>query len=116
MQVSAKLKFVRVGALKARVVADVVRGKPVARALERLSMIDKRPARIIKTLLDSALANAKYKQSIDTSSLYVKKIIVDAGPHYKRQMPRARGRASLIRKKTSHIKIVLEELHSGTKS
>lgn len=116
MQVSASLKFARIGSLKARLVADVVRGKPVSEAVSRLSMIDRKPARLIKTLLDSAVANAEYKQSIDVASLYVKSINVDQGPHYKRQMPRARGRASLIRKKTSHIKIVLEERHSGTKS
>ena len=116
MQVSAKLKFTRVGSMKARLVADAIRGRPVSEAIDRLNMIDRKPARLIETLLNSALANAKYKQSIDIASLYVKEINVDQGPHYKRQMPRARGRASLIRKKTSHIKVVLEEKHSGTKS
>ncbi len=115
MRVSASLKFVRMGSMKARLVADAVRGRPVSEAISRLSMIDRKPARLIRTLLDSAIANAEYKQSIDVGSLYVKAINVDQGPHLKRQMPRARGRASLIRKKTSHIKIVLEERHSGTK-
>ena len=109
MKVKAGLRFARVGPIKARMVADAIRGKSINDALERLSCVEKKSSNIIKKLLNSAVANAEQKQAIDVDNLFIKTITVDGGPVYKRTLPRAQGRASLIRKRTSHIKIVLDE-------
>ncbi|MCB0393095.1 MAG: 50S ribosomal protein L22 [Bdellovibrionales bacterium] len=109
MEVKATLRFVRVGAQKARLVADLVRGKDVNSALKELTFLEKKTAGIIKKLIESAVANAEQKQSIDVDNLYVKTITVDGGPMYKRWMPRAQGRATPILKKSSHINVILDE-------
>ncbi len=109
MEVKASLKFARVGEQKARIVADMVRGKMVNEAIRILTHDNKKSAGMIKKLVESAVANAEQKQVIDVDNLYVKEILVDKGPFMKRHMPRAQGRASLIKKKTSHINIVLDE-------
>ncbi len=109
MEVKATLKFGRVGTQKARVVADYVRGKDVNTALKDLAFMDKKPAVMIKKLIESAVANAEQKQAIDIDNLFVKTITVDGGPSYKRWLPRAQGRATLIRKKSSHINVILDE-------
>ena len=109
MEVSAKLKFVRSGTYKARLVADAIRGKDVNEALRTLSFMPKKAATIMKKLLESAVANAEDRKVIDVDNLYVKTLRVDEGPHYKRFRPRAQGRAFPVRKKTSHINIVLDE-------
>ena len=109
MEVKASLKFARVGCQKARIVADLVRGKDVNTALKELTFVDRRPARIIEKLISSAVANAEQKQSIDIDNLYIKTITVDGGPNYKRWLPRAQGRATMIRKRSSHINVVLDE-------
>ena len=109
MEVSAKLKFVRSGTYKTRLVADAIRGKDVNEALRTLSFMPKKAAVIIKKLLESAVANAEDRKVIDVDNLYVKTILVDEGPHYKRFRPRAQGRAFPVRKKTSHINITLDE-------
>jgi len=90
-------------------VADVVRGKPVGEALTLLSFMPKKGARIIKKVLESALANADQNPSIDIETLYVKKIVIDEGPRLKRWRPRAMGRAYGIKHRLSHITIVLDE-------
>lgn len=109
MEVKASLKYARVGARKARLVADLVRGKDVNEALEILTFLNKKSGILIKKLVESAVANAEQKQVIDVDNLFVKTIWVDAGPQMKRYMPKAQGRASEIRKKLSHINVVLEE-------
>jgi large subunit ribosomal protein L22 len=109
MEVKAFLKFARVSAQKARLVADLVRGKDVNEALKTLSFTNKKSALMMKKLIQSAVANAEQKQVIDVDNLYVKHISVDAGPHIKRYMPRAQGRAAEIRKRTAHINLRLEE-------
>ena len=108
-EVSANLKFARVGTQKARLVADVVRGKSVDKALMQLEFLDRKSAELIKKLILSAVATARQDPSIAEDNLFITKILVDRGPHYKRQIPRAQGKASLIRKKTSHIHLVLAE-------
>ncbi len=90
-------------------VADVIRSKPADEALEILSVMPRKGARIIKKVLESALANADDNPNIDVDSLYVKTITVDQGPQMKRWRPRAMGRAYGIRHKLSHITIVLDE-------
>ncbi|OGP55295.1 MAG: 50S ribosomal protein L22 [Deltaproteobacteria bacterium RBG_13_52_11b] len=109
MEVRAKLRFVRMGPRKARLVADLIRGKGSEEAVNILRFTQKAAAKIISKLLKSAIANATQKKSIDIDRLYVKQITVDQGPMMKRFMPRALGRATTIRKKTSHIQIVLDE-------
>jgi large subunit ribosomal protein L22 len=108
MEVKAKLRFTRIGPRKARLVADLIRGKSSEEALSILTFTPKAAARIIIKLLRSAIANADQKK-IDVDRLYVKTIMVDQGPTMKRFMPRAMGRATTIRKRTSHITIVLDE-------
>lgn len=109
MEVTAKLKYVKVGTQKARLVADLVRGKDVNRALQILGVTQKKSAPMIKKLIESAVANADQKKVIDLDGLYIKTITVDQAPFAKRFMPRAQGRAFQIKKKSSHINVVLDE-------
>jgi large subunit ribosomal protein L22 len=109
MEVRAKLRFVRISPRKARLVADLIRGKKSEEALNILIFTRKAAARILIKLLKSAIANATQKKTVDVDRLYVKKITVDQGPTMKRFTPRALGRATTIRKRTSHIHMVLDE-------
>ena len=109
MEVKAKLKFVRVAPRKGQLVADLIRGKGSEEALNILTFTKKAAAKILIKLLKSAVANATQKKNIDVDRLYIKKITVDQGPTMKRFQPRALGRATTIRKRTSHITIVLDE-------
>ncbi|MGD0915595.1 MAG: 50S ribosomal protein L22 [Thermodesulfobacteriota bacterium] len=108
MEVRTRLRFVRIAPRKARLVADLIRGKKSEEALNLLSFTKKAAAKIIIKLLKSAVANATQKK-MDVDRLYVKQITVDQGPTMKRFQPRALGRATTIRKRTSHIHIVLDE-------
>ena len=114
MDSTAILRFARVSPQKARLVADLVRGKDAGQALEVLAFLPKKTAPIIKQLLESAMANAehsaqKQNRELDIDQLYVKSIFVDQGPMLRRFRPRAQGRATPILKKTSHITVVLGE-------
>jgi large subunit ribosomal protein L22 len=109
MEVRAKLRFVRVSPRKARLVADLIRGKGSEEATNILTFTKKAAAKILIKLLKSAIANATQKKTIDIDRLYVKKIAVDQGPTMKRFQPRAMGRATTIRKRSSHITIILDE-------
>jgi large subunit ribosomal protein L22 len=108
MEVKAKLRFSRMAPRKARLVADLIRGKTSEEALKILMFTPKAAARVIIKLLRSAIANATQKK-VDVDRLYVKTIAVDQGPTMKRFMPRAMGRATSIRKRSCHITIVLDE-------
>ena len=109
MEVKASLKFAKVGDQKAKIVANMVRGKMVNDAIRILTFDNKKPSMMIKKLIESAVANADQKQVIDVDNLYVKEIMVDKGPFMKRYQPRAQGRAFVIKKKSSHISLVLDE-------
>lgn len=109
MEVKARLRFARISPRKARLVADLVRGKRSEESLNTLTFTKKAAAKIIIKLLKSAIANATQKKTIDIDRLYIKQITVDQGPTMKRFQPRALGRATTIRKRTSHINIVLDE-------
>jgi large subunit ribosomal protein L22 len=109
MEVKAKLSYARVGEQKARLVADLVRGKDVSEAIKTLTFLNKKSAVMIKKLIESAVANADYKKTMDLDKLYVKTLTVDQGPVMKRFRPRAQGRASGVRKRMSHINVVLDE-------
>lgn len=109
MEVTAKLKFYRQSPRKVRLVTNLIRYMDVQKALNQLGFLNKRAALPIKKLLASGLANAVNNFSLNEKNLYVKKIVVDGGPSLKRWMPRAFGRASKIRKRTSHVTLVLDE-------
>ncbi len=108
MPFQATLRYLRIAPRKVRLVADLIRGKSVASAQTVLKFTIKGAAQPLLKLLNSAVANAKNKEAA-IDNLYISKITVDEGPKYKRWMPRARGQAYEIQKKTSHITIVLSE-------
>lgn len=105
---SAKLRYLRVSPRKARLIASLVRGMGIEGARAQLRFSKKGVAAPILKLLNSAASNAKNNFS-KSEGLYIKKIVVDQGPTYKRHRPRAKGVASPINKRTSHITIVLDE-------
>lgn len=109
MEVSAKLSGARLSAQKARLVADMVRGKKVGDALDILEFSEKKASSIIKKVLESAIANAEHNQGFDVDELTVSTIFVDEGPTLKRIMPRAKGRADRISKRTCHITVKVAE-------
>lgn len=105
MQTQAVLKFVRLSPNKARLMADLVRGKKVDEALNILKFSTQKTAKVIRKVLESAIANAENNNGADVDELKVNEIFVDEGPVMKRIMPRAKGRADRIVKPTSHITI-----------
>ncbi len=105
MEVAAKLKGARLSAQKARLVADLVRGKRVEEALDVLAFSTKKGAAIVKKVLESAIANAEHNEGLDVDDLKVSHISVDEGPTMKRIKPRAKGRADRIFKRTCHITV-----------
>ena len=109
METQAVARYIRMSPRKVRYVADLVRGKKVEEALDILTFTPRRASPVISRLLKSAIANAGQNESIDVDTLYIKKIFVDGGSTLKRFRPRAMGRATTIRKRTSHITVVLEE-------
>lgn len=109
MEVKASLNFARIGAQKARLVVDVVRGKDVNEAIRSLTFMKQKGAGLVKKLIESAVANAEDRKVVDVDNLYVKSIWVDMGPSMKRFRPRAQGRAFMVKKKLSHINVVLDE-------
>ncbi len=108
--VRAQVKYVRSSAYKAREVLDLIRGEQVASALEILEFAERDIARIILKCLESAIANAEANNSMAADDLYVSACYADEGPTLKRFRPRARGRASRIRKRTCHITIIVSPL------
>ncbi len=109
MEARAVGRYIRVSPQKARLVVDLIRGKGVGEAITILSLSKKRVAPVILKLLRSAIANAENTGAIDVDNLYIKEIYVDQGPTWRRLFPRAMGRANIMRRKTSHITIVLDE-------
>jgi large subunit ribosomal protein L22 len=110
MDVKAILRHTRVTPRKARLVADLIRGKRVNDAMNILAFTHKRVAKAMQKLLKSAIANAEENHKVaDVDDLYVKSICVEKGPTWKRNLPRARGMATPLLKRTSHILIVLDE-------
>ena len=109
MEVRAKLRYLRMGPSKVRLMADCVRGKPVQVAIDSLRNANRAAARPLYKLIRSAVSQADEKGNIDIDTLVVKTIMVDQGPTLKRWMPRARGRADRILKRTSHVTVILDE-------
>jgi len=108
--VRAEVKYVRSSAYKAREILDLIRGLPVARALEVLEMAERDIARVVLKCLESAIANAEHNNQIPADELFVSACFADEGPTLKRWRPRARGRATRIRKRTCHITIIVSRL------
>jgi len=114
MEVRAKAKFLRNAPRKTRLVIAAVRGLSVDKAIDQLNNMNKKVALPVRKLVESAIANALNNFDLKRDSLFIKEISADEGPVFRRWMPRARGRATPIRKKTSHINIVLgERVDSG---
>jgi large subunit ribosomal protein L22 len=109
MRVRAIAKRVRVAPQKARLVADLVRGKPVAEALDILSFSPQKSAGLVRKVLESAIANAENNEAADVDELRVAEIYVDQGFTLKRIKPRAKGRADRILKRTSHITVTVTD-------
>jgi len=109
MEWEATLRHARISARKARMVADLVRGKFVDEAMGLLQFTPKKGAGIIRKVVRSALGNATQSTGVDEDKLYISKICVDEGPTAKRWTPRAMGRATRIRKRSSHIVVALKE-------
>ena len=107
MESKAQARFVRVSPRKARIVVDLVRGKSVVRAREILAFTNRGIAETVEKVLNSAVANAEDQHHVRPESLYVKTAYVDEGPTMKRIRPRAKGSASRINKRTSHITIIV---------
>src|SRR5881628_3615232 len=114
MEACAITKFVRVSPRKVRLVVDQIRGRGVEEALNVLKFVPKRSAGIIAKTLRTAVANAENTQSVDVDRLFVKQVTVDEGGMAKRFMPRAQGRATRIRKRLSHITVVLDEAEESS--
>ena len=112
MEVNAKARFVRMSPRKVRLVIDVIRGMDVARAKDQLRFMRKAAAGPVMKLLDSAVANAAHNFKLSTDTLFVKAITADGGPALKRWTPKAFGRAAPIKKRMTHISIVLAEKES----
>lgn len=109
MQAVAILKRAGFSPQKGRLVADQIRGLPVARALELLQFSDKHAAHPIRKVLESAIANAEHNEGADVDELKIKAICVDAGPLMKRWRARAKGRGVRILKRTSHITVTVAD-------
>ena len=109
MEASARLSFARLSPRKTRLVVDMIRGKGIQDALNILRFSPQPSARLVSKLLKSAVANAEQKGVSDVDHLFIKSVTVDGGAVLKRFVPRAMGRASKIRKPTSHISVVLAD-------
>ena len=116
MEIKAKLQNLKVSPRKTRLVVDIIRGLKIDDALNQLTFVSKKVTLPLKNLLDSAVANALNNFSLEKDNLFIKEVRVDEGRTLKRWMPRARGRATPVRKRTSHVTLVLGELvDSGEK-
>lgn len=109
MKVKAHARYIRQSPYKVRRVLDLVRGLPVEEAQHVLRLTPRAAAQPISKVLASAVANAEHNHALDAEDLYVSEAFADEGPTLKRWRPRARGRASAIHKRTSHITIVVSE-------
>ena len=109
MEVAAKLRNATISAQKMRLVADQIRGLPVEKALNTLEFSPKKAARIIKKVLESAIANAEHNEGADIDELKVSTIFVDEAATAKRMRPRAKGRGDRILKRTSHVTVKVSD-------
>jgi large subunit ribosomal protein L22 len=109
METRSTLRYARISAQKARLVADLVRGMPVDRALNVLAFTEKKAAGMVRKVLESAIANAEHNEGADVDELKVSGIWVDEGPTMKRMHARAKGRGTRVMKRTSHITVKVSD-------
>jgi large subunit ribosomal protein L22 len=109
MEVTAKLRYARISPQKCRLVADLVRGKPVGLAISTLKYMPKKGAGLVRKVLESAVANAEANNGLDIDDLKVSLIHVDAAPVLKRFAARAKGRGARIIKRNSHITVAVSD-------
>ena len=109
MEVVSLTKYTRISPKKARQVAKELPGKPANEALELLSFIPRKSARLLRKTLHSAVANAENNHNLNSDDLIIKEAVVEEGPAFRRFKPAARGSAKPIRKRTSHLRITLTE-------
>lgn len=107
VQITAKQRYVRVSPTKARRVAQAIEGKPALEALNALLLMPQKPARFYAKLLKQAIGNAVNDYELDEDNLVVVNALADKGPTFKRFRPRARGRVYAVRKRTSHLTVIL---------
>ncbi len=110
MEVKVQAKYIRTAPRKARLIAGIIRKMPVVKAIEQLTFLNKKAARMILTAVNSGVANAENNFELKRDNLFIKTIQVNEGPALKRWMPKAMGRATPIKKKTSHVIIILDEI------
>jgi large subunit ribosomal protein L22 len=110
MESRAVARYIRIPPRKVRLIMDEIRGRRIEEALNQLSFAPQKGAFILKKLINSAVANAEQNFEMDVDKLYIKRIYADEGPTLKRFRPRAMGRATRIRKRTSHLTVVLDEM------
>ena len=113
MEIKAYARYIRMSPRKVRLIVDAIRGKNVSVARAQLTFMKKAAAEPVLKLLESAVANAKHNHQIAADTLFVKAITADGGPVLKRFTPKAFGRATPIRKRTTHLSIVLDEHEAG---
>ena len=109
MQVTSKMRYARISPQKCRLVADVVRGKPVGNAIATLKFMPKKGAQLVRKALESAVANAEHNHGADIDELKVSLVHVDAAPQLKRFAARAKGRGARIIKRNSHITVAVSD-------
>nr|MDD6335549.1 50S ribosomal protein L22 [bacterium] len=110
MRPRASLKYVHLSASKVKIVIDLIRGKPVQEALGILMYTPKAATPVVTKLIKSAMANAENNLNLDPSTLYVAEVYAGQGPTQRRGVPRARGRMDVIKKRSSHITVVLDTI------
>jgi large subunit ribosomal protein L22 len=110
VEARAITRYVRMSPRKARLVADLIRGKEVLKALDILEFTNKKAAKVIKKTLNSAMHNATNNFKMNEDKLVISEILINAGPVLKRLMPRAMGRADIQRKPTAHVTVVVSEV------
>lgn len=115
MEVKASLKHLRISPRKVRLVANLIRGLETEAAISQLKFLNKKAARPVLKLLESAIANATNNYNLDKKNLRIKEIRVEDDKTLRRWLPRAHGRATILRKRMSHVYIVLSEIVSSGK-
>ena len=109
MQAMAKMRYAKLSAQKARLVADQIRGLPAEQALNELRFSTKKAAGLMRKVLESAIANAEHNEGADIDELKVAAVMVDEGPKMKRMRARAKGRGNRIIKQTSHLTVTVSD-------
>ncbi|SHF09520.1 LSU ribosomal protein L22P [Caldanaerobius fijiensis DSM 17918] len=109
MEARATARYLRLSPLKARLVVDMIRGKSVREAMAILNYTPNKAAYYLRKVLKSAVANAENNFNMNADNLYVAEVFANPGPIMKRYKPRARGRADVMRRRTSHLTVVVKE-------